>query len=133
MGLSTFGRYHILSLATIDKDTAAKEAFLILNSPDPPQFEKYIVAETLLNTVKHSKDSFIPAIYQKWDSSKGLSLAPLTSLLSDEDSFFRLACQFSSYYPGQNPIDLPEIDLTYYKSEYYPVIPPEVGFHYNLT
>ena len=71
-----------LSLATIDKDAAAKEAFSILNSPDPPQFEKYIVAETLLNTVKQSKDNNIPTIYQKWHSSKDHSLAPLTSLLS---------------------------------------------------
>jgi hypothetical protein len=136
----------LLSLAMIDKNAAAKEAFSILNSSDPPQFEKYIVAETLLNTVNHSKDRNIPAIYQKWHSSKDPSLAPLTSLLSDEDeykeeieyrgfnldedSFLRLACQFSSYYPGQNPLDLHEIDPPYYKSEYYPIIPPEVGFYY---
>lgn len=136
----------LLSLAMIDKNAAAKEAFSILNSPDPPQFEKYSVAEALLNTVKHSNGSNIPTIYQKWHSSKDPSLAPLTSLLSDEgeykkeigdrgfdldeDSFFRLACQFSSYYPGQNPLDLPEIDPPDYKSEYYPVVPPEVGFYY---
>ncbi len=144
--LPYFSSLALLSLTCIDKDAAAKEAFSILNSNNLPAFQKYVVAETLLNTLTHPEKGAISTIYQIWHSNKTPSIAPFTSLLSDkekykrdienrafdldEGSFVRLSCQFSFYYPGKNPLDLPEIDPPNYKSEYYPVLPPIGGYYY---